>query len=238
MREQVYFVRSGEHIKIGFSVDVPARMKELATGNPVQLELLAVVNGGRDLERAIHEALANHRSQREWFHDRPEVLQVMRAVIVDGHHAVAPFFKPRGQTIFQPSNVMPITPYVAPEDDDDYMLMHARWMACSDRADRLLNAVRLEEYVALRQIERDAGIAPGSLILGLFPYAVGLTLDSFRALLMEVRQAINRASDLMGCSGSFFPRPTEDGWFEKCGRVLTAAETRLAEDLGLKFESV
>lgn len=66
--EQVYFIGSIEGpVKIGRSVAVQARLATLQTGCPTPIHILAVVDGGRLLERAYHEHFANDRLHGEWF---------------------------------------------------------------------------------------------------------------------------------------------------------------------------
>jgi hypothetical protein len=43
----VYFMRSGEFIKIGYASDLNERRDELQTGNPTEIELLAIVGESR-----------------------------------------------------------------------------------------------------------------------------------------------------------------------------------------------
>lgn len=67
--EFVYVIRAkGDHpIKVGKAVDVHRRMAELQTGNPRQLELLAVMPGGYDLEWQLHFRMKSFRLVGEWF---------------------------------------------------------------------------------------------------------------------------------------------------------------------------
>lgn len=60
-------------IKVGKATVVPARIAELQTGNPRPLDLLHVLVGGLDLEKALHKLLApRDRMTGEWF-DGPSV---------------------------------------------------------------------------------------------------------------------------------------------------------------------
>jgi hypothetical protein len=63
----VYFVRSGELIKIGFTNNLDTRMSGLQTGNISEIELLAMLHGPRSLERRLHSLFAEHRERGEWF---------------------------------------------------------------------------------------------------------------------------------------------------------------------------
>jgi hypothetical protein len=65
------FVRAGD-IKIGVSSRPVLRARDLKS------DLLAVVRGGYQLERKIHQALPpSSRIKGEWYHPTPEVLDVI-----------------------------------------------------------------------------------------------------------------------------------------------------------------
>jgi hypothetical protein len=85
---EIYFIKCGDRIKIGFSRNTDGRMKELATGAPAQLVLLGRVPGSRRLEAALHRRLRNYRVLREWFIDCAEVREVMQKTIDSGDCSV------------------------------------------------------------------------------------------------------------------------------------------------------
>jgi hypothetical protein len=70
----VYFARSGDRIKIGWSRQVATRLAQLQTGNAAPIELLGVVPGGRSAERELHSRFAADRVSGEWFEASPELL--------------------------------------------------------------------------------------------------------------------------------------------------------------------
>lgn len=70
----VYFIRSGEAVKIGMSKDVPGRFRALRTMSPLPLELLGVIPGGRDEEAQLHRQWAGQRLHGEWFKATPELI--------------------------------------------------------------------------------------------------------------------------------------------------------------------
>jgi hypothetical protein len=55
------------HVKIGTTTDLSSRVRELQTGSPVTLRVLAVCPGDRALEAALHRAYARYRVSGEWF---------------------------------------------------------------------------------------------------------------------------------------------------------------------------
>ena len=65
----IYYILSGmDFVKIGVTEQKPAkRLKEMQTGNPEMLTLLVTHDGGRDLERKIHNYLFRHQKRGEWF---------------------------------------------------------------------------------------------------------------------------------------------------------------------------
>lgn len=84
----VYFVRSGDYIKIGFSGEsIRARLQNLQTGNPQLLSLLGyVANATTELERSLHERFDHLRAPagREWFSITAELLDVVFDLSRDG----------------------------------------------------------------------------------------------------------------------------------------------------------
>lgn len=78
----VYFVRRKSdpagHIKIGFTRGDPERrMRDMAAATPGGFEIIDTVDGGPQVERAIHVRLSDHAIAGEWFHDHPDVWAAM-----------------------------------------------------------------------------------------------------------------------------------------------------------------
>jgi hypothetical protein len=72
--QRVYFIGGKEGpVKIGVSLNPGQRLENLQTASPEPLDLLAVVPGGLQLERAYHEAFAHLRIRGEWFR-RDEIM--------------------------------------------------------------------------------------------------------------------------------------------------------------------
>ena len=65
----IYFIQSGERpfVKIGYAVDVGARLVALQCGNPDELSLLGTVAGTLRDELAWHHRLASYAIRGEWF---------------------------------------------------------------------------------------------------------------------------------------------------------------------------
>lgn len=77
----VYFLEAvgSGYIKIGISRAGGLRIRELQTGCPFPLELLAEMPGGYTVEQGLHARFKHLRFNGEWFRDDPE----LRAVIAD-----------------------------------------------------------------------------------------------------------------------------------------------------------
>lgn len=71
----VYFATARElgMVKIGYAKDVSRRLSFLQTGCPAKLEMEAVIDGGKDLERSLHEVFRPYRKRGEWFDLAPAV---------------------------------------------------------------------------------------------------------------------------------------------------------------------
>ena len=63
---KVYFIQSGERIKMGVSENPKSRLEVLRIGNP-DCTLRAVILGGYELEQALHKKYAADRIKGEWF---------------------------------------------------------------------------------------------------------------------------------------------------------------------------
>lgn len=75
-KEVVYFVRIGEHVKIGTSRNLKDRLGSFKNA-AVEVRLLFAIPGGRELERRVHEAFSKWKVAREIF--RHDVVDAFRA---------------------------------------------------------------------------------------------------------------------------------------------------------------
>lgn len=70
-------------VKVGFTNNVERRLRDLQTGNPDPIVLIAKIRSSseayRALERDLHTRLKNHRVRGEWFDSYPEV----RSIVID-----------------------------------------------------------------------------------------------------------------------------------------------------------
>lgn len=71
----IYFIQpeEGGLMKIGFANDPTRRLRELQTGSPLRLRLVAEVPGTIEDERALHRHFRHLRERHEWFRPVPEL---------------------------------------------------------------------------------------------------------------------------------------------------------------------
>lgn len=87
----VYFLRTSERIKIGFSTKPLSRYASLKTGMPTEVNSFAAIRGTMADEKRLHRVFAKYRLTGEWFSARPEITAtIMRWMafgrpIFDGH---------------------------------------------------------------------------------------------------------------------------------------------------------
>ena len=70
----VYFIEAGDFIKIGISIRLSGRVREIKTHCPSPIKVIHHERGGRNFERELHRQFAHIRSHGEWFHKTPELL--------------------------------------------------------------------------------------------------------------------------------------------------------------------
>lgn len=78
----VYFIRSGEHIKIGKSDNPWKRIATLQTGNPEPLEILAIAPGGMEFEAGLQEAFGSDCERGEWYRQSERLMAFISSIRV------------------------------------------------------------------------------------------------------------------------------------------------------------
>ena len=77
----VYFLKAGPFIKIGKATFSPAmRVRELQTGCPYPIEVLAFVPGDVAMERGLHKRFEYCRAHGEWFHASASLLAFIESL--------------------------------------------------------------------------------------------------------------------------------------------------------------
>lgn len=74
----IYFIRSGNYVKIGVSARPWARLAEFQTANPEPLEMLAIAPGDYAFEAELHRLFGEHRGAGEWFRGTERIMDVVR----------------------------------------------------------------------------------------------------------------------------------------------------------------
>jgi hypothetical protein len=67
LHDTVYLIGCGEFVKIGFANNPRYRLRILQLANPHQLELLATLPGGPEIEQQLHVAFGRYHHRGEWF---------------------------------------------------------------------------------------------------------------------------------------------------------------------------
>jgi|GEM_PF-3493394 len=65
--KQIYFISSGEFIKIGIANNPKQRLRDLQTASPVKLKIIYTIPGTENLEKILHEIFNEYRECGEWF---------------------------------------------------------------------------------------------------------------------------------------------------------------------------
>lgn len=81
----VYFIQAADtrDIKIGFTTrDVESRVREMQTGHPSELLILAKTRGSVSLERELHQKFEKHSGRGEWFTPHPDLMSYITAISV------------------------------------------------------------------------------------------------------------------------------------------------------------
>ncbi|MEE2041920.1 GIY-YIG nuclease family protein [Nocardiopsis tropica] len=79
--EVVYFIANGGRVKIGFTSNLPGRLRSLSLRPD---NVLTAIGGGVEVERALHGHFASHRrGNTEWFDLAPEIVRYITEVSKD-----------------------------------------------------------------------------------------------------------------------------------------------------------
>jgi len=74
---KVYFIEAPGRIKIGYTRQPEKRLRSLQNGDMESLKPIAVIDGSRFLEKALHGVAAPYHLRGEWFRDCSEVRQII-----------------------------------------------------------------------------------------------------------------------------------------------------------------
>ena len=96
----VYFIKSGDFIKIGTTTDIKKRMAVLQVGSPFKLSVLALVEGSFEEESKLHTKFKKQRMKGEWFKINKKILDYISKLSKDAmwfHGFVSEPFIPMGR---------------------------------------------------------------------------------------------------------------------------------------------
>lgn len=79
----IYFVESGDRIKIGYSSSLTRRMKNIKHGSPFPTELLLYIDGSMADEKALHKRFAKARLNGEWFAKSSELMKFIQRKVME-----------------------------------------------------------------------------------------------------------------------------------------------------------
>lgn len=72
----IYFIKSSDSVKIGYSRDPAGRLKALQTASPLPLEIIRIMEGGLTTEAWLHEHFSSKRLRGEWFAFCPTMMTI------------------------------------------------------------------------------------------------------------------------------------------------------------------
>lgn len=80
-KSKVYFVRKNDGIiKIGFTKNIPERMKSLEASSGSKIELLTTIDGGIKEESMIHDIFKEDRLIGEWFRPSEKLISYIASL--------------------------------------------------------------------------------------------------------------------------------------------------------------
>lgn len=77
----VYFARSADLVKIGFSKSVPKRVRSIATACPTEIEVMKIIPGTNQTERYFHTHFSGYRQKGEWFRLEGELAAFLSVIV-------------------------------------------------------------------------------------------------------------------------------------------------------------
>lgn len=75
----LYFIRSGQYVKIGVADNPWERLSNFQIASPEKIELLAVAPGSFDEEARHHSMFSKHHARGEWYHASEPILDFIYA---------------------------------------------------------------------------------------------------------------------------------------------------------------
>lgn len=73
----IIYSHQNKAVKIGYASDLASRISTIQISTPEELSLLFAFQGGREIEKELHQLLAKYRLRGEWFDFTSEVFQML-----------------------------------------------------------------------------------------------------------------------------------------------------------------
>jgi hypothetical protein len=82
---KIYFVSAPGRIKIGYTLNPDTRLMKLRNDDMEELEIIAIRDGTRKIEKKLHGMVAEHCVKGEWFRDCTAVRTVIEDYLAGRH---------------------------------------------------------------------------------------------------------------------------------------------------------
>ncbi len=78
----IYVLRSETLMKIGFSEDLPNRVRSISAAIPLPVVFVGHMPGGREVEAHLHQTFSASRFSGEWFVETPEMTALFATILI------------------------------------------------------------------------------------------------------------------------------------------------------------
>jgi hypothetical protein len=100
----VYFIKTGDAIKVGIASDLSKRVIGIQVGNPHKVELLHTIDtseeNARKIESQIHELFRKTNLNGEWFHANQFIINFIRHIKDNGWEAHSEWIESQYQKVY------------------------------------------------------------------------------------------------------------------------------------------
>lgn len=111
----IYLIKCEQFYKIGIANDIQNRLAQLSTGNPFQLDVLAVYGfeNAASVESAIHQRFLKERTRGEWFDlgvdaekNFRQICQILGGAVQDARQRINEEMVEEAEEIQETSNIL------------------------------------------------------------------------------------------------------------------------------------
>lgn len=86
---RIYFIECGDFIKIGYSLNPEARLRQIQAAMPLRATLLVSIAGNHRRERDLHAKFRHLLEHNEWFRKSQDLLDHIREVSAHASHGAS-----------------------------------------------------------------------------------------------------------------------------------------------------